>query len=337
MKKATEVCREGTIEDITERKRAEAERLVMFEIIQGSITTRNLDEFLKLIHKSIGKLLYAENCFVGLYDETTSLMHFEYWADQFDAVPPPHPPGKGFSSYVLRTNQPLLLTEEIKSRMYGSGEVEKTGRSSASWLGVPLRMSSRAMGVLVVQHYEDKHAYSQRDLEFLSSVGDQIALAIERKRGEEELQETVRSKAESLALLDTILSTAPIGFAFHGRDLVYQRINESLAAINGLPVEQHLGKTLREVLPEMSVVLEPLLQRVIDTAEPILDLEITSETPADLSHEHYWLVSFYPVRMQEGELLGVGVLVSEITERKKEGRGLRGKGGGAAFLRKKGP
>ena len=145
----------------------------------------------------------------------------------------------------------------------------------------------------------------------------------ERKRAVQVLQETARSKAESLALLDTILSTAPIGFAFHNRDLCYERINESLAAINGLSVQQHLGKTLRQVLPEMSEILEPLLQRVIDTGEPITDLEISGETPADLLHQHYWLVSFYPVRMQEGELLGVGVLVSEITERKRAEEALR--------------
>ncbi|MFN2511700.1 MAG: PAS domain S-box protein [Pyrinomonadaceae bacterium] len=144
-----------------------------------------------------------------------------------------------------------------------------------------------------------------------------------RIRAEHELRETVRSKAESLALLDSILSTAPIGFAFHNRDLVYQRINASLAAINGLSVEQHLGKTLREVLPEMSPVLEPLMQRVIDTGKPILDLEINGKTQADSSYPHHWSVSFYPVRMQGGELLGVGVLVSEITERKLAEQALR--------------
>lgn len=179
------------VREITERKRMEEERAVIFEIIQGVIATPNLDELLKLIHRSISKLLYAENCFVVLHDETTGLTHFEFWVDKFDPIPPPRPLGKGLNSYVLRTGRALLLTEELKARLYRQGEVEKSGTSSASWLGVPLRTPSRTIGVLVVQHYEQASAYSQRDLEFLSSVGSQIALAIERKRAEENLAQQV--------------------------------------------------------------------------------------------------------------------------------------------------
>lgn len=144
-----------------------------------------------------------------------------------------------------------------------------------------------------------------------------------RKRAEEAFRETVRSKAESLAVLDTILSTAPIGFAFHNRDLVYERINESLAAINGLPVQAHIGRTLREVLPEMAAALEPHLKRALETGVPTIGLELSGKTPADPGNEHYWLVSFYPVQMKGGEILGVGVLVSEITERKRAEEALR--------------
>ena len=197
---------QGIARDITERKRVDAERQIISEIVRGVITTNNLDDLLNFARHSIGKILYAENCFIALHDGTTDLMHFEFWADKLDPVPPPRPVGKGFSSYVLRTGQPLLLTEEIKRRMYEQGEVQMSGSDSTSWLGVPLRTPARTIGVLVVQHYEEEGAYNQRDLEFLSSVGDQIALAIERKRAEWELElarnealESARLKSEFLA------------------------------------------------------------------------------------------------------------------------------------------
>jgi PAS domain S-box-containing protein len=181
---------EGSVHEITERKRAEAERNVISEIVQGVITTSNLDELLGLAHRSIGKLLYADNCFVGLHDAKRDLIHFDFWVDKFDSVPPPQPISNGFtrSSYVLRTGKPLLLTKELKKQLFEDAAVAKSGSDSASWLGVPLRTPTRTIGVLAVQHYEKENAYSQRDLEFLSSVGDQIALAIERKRADEELK-----------------------------------------------------------------------------------------------------------------------------------------------------
>jgi two-component system sensor histidine kinase/response regulator len=199
---------EGSVQDITERKRAEAERNVISEIVQGVITTSNLDELLDLAHRSIGKVLYAENCFVALHDTKTDLVRFEFWIDQFDPLPPPQPVGRGHirTNSILRTGKPLLLTKELEARLCAQGAITKTGFAAASWMGVPLRTPTCTIGVLAVQHYEKAGAYSQRDLEFLSVVGDQIALAIERKSAEVELRfakETAeaanRSKSEFLA------------------------------------------------------------------------------------------------------------------------------------------
>jgi signal transduction histidine kinase len=90
--------------------------------------------------------------------------------------------------------------------MYETGEVQMSGSDSPSWLGVPLRTPARTIGVLAVQHYEKQGAYSQRDLEFLSSVGDQIALAIERKRAERELEEAHNAELESTRLKSEFLA-----------------------------------------------------------------------------------------------------------------------------------
>ncbi|HMJ26483.1 MAG TPA: PAS domain S-box protein, partial [Pyrinomonadaceae bacterium] len=174
--------------DITERKQRSAEREVISEIVQGIGSTSNLAELLDLTHRSISKVLYAENCFVALHDRTTDLLHFEYWADKVDAVFPPCPVGTGFSGHLLRSGRPLLLTKAIMTELARTGEVQTVGTASASWLGVPLKSPSGTIGILVVQHYDDENAYDQKDLELLSTVGDQIALAIERQRAEIELK-----------------------------------------------------------------------------------------------------------------------------------------------------
>jgi len=180
----------GITRDITESKRADTERRIIFEIIQGSITTPDLKEFLTLVHRSISEIVYAENFIVMLHDVKNDTFEYEFWADTFDPIPQPRPVGNGFGSYVLQTGQPLLLTKELKRSMIDRGEAKLSGTPSRSWLGVPLRTPTQTIGVMVVQHYEIEDAYDQRDLEFMSSVADQIALAIDRKRAEEKLRES---------------------------------------------------------------------------------------------------------------------------------------------------
>ncbi|HYJ46044.1 MAG TPA: PAS domain S-box protein, partial [Pyrinomonadaceae bacterium] len=196
----------STLHDITELKRAEAERQVISEIVQGVITTTNLHDLLKIAQHSIGRVLYAENCFVALHETASDSLCFEFWEDKLDPLPGPLAADTGFTGHVLRTGQPLLLTGEFIDRMYAEGKVDRVGSPSASWMGVPLRTPARTIGVLVVQHYEEEGAYDQRDLEFLSSVGDQVALAIERKRAEQELEEARRAALESARLKSEFLA-----------------------------------------------------------------------------------------------------------------------------------
>ena len=181
---------EGTIEDITARKRAELERQVTFEIIHAVNVTDNLDDLLGLIHLALKKVLYAENCFIALYEPATGMFHFPFFVDQFDQAPPPQRVGKSCTAHVYRTGQAMLIPQRTFDLLAAEGKVELVGTPSPSWLGVPLRTPAATIGVLVVQHYEDENAYTEREQEFLGSVGGQIALAIERKRSEEKVRES---------------------------------------------------------------------------------------------------------------------------------------------------
>jgi two-component system, cell cycle sensor histidine kinase and response regulator CckA len=181
---------EGTIEDVTSRKRAEAERSISFEIIHAANVTDNLDALLHRIHQALSRVVYAENCFVALYDPVTALFSFPFFADKYDAAFPPQSMDRSCTTYVFRKGEAMLIPQRVFDELLEQGEVELVGTPSPSWLGVPLRTPSATIGVLVVQHYEDENAYTQRDLEFLTSVGGQIALTIERKRAETALRES---------------------------------------------------------------------------------------------------------------------------------------------------
>jgi PAS domain S-box-containing protein len=184
---------EGTVEDVTSRRRAEEECRALLEIVQGLNATYDLNELFSLIHRAVGRVLYAENFLIALYNPETGFLHFEFFVDKYDPPPPPRPLGKGLTGYVLHNDVPLLLSREEQREMVEKGMVEVFGTFSASWLGVPLRTPSGAIGVLVVQHYEETQVYTVGEVDFLTSVAGQVAVAIERRRAEVALR---RSEAE---------------------------------------------------------------------------------------------------------------------------------------------
>jgi PAS domain S-box-containing protein len=150
------------------------------------------------------------------------------------------------------------------------------------------------------------------------------AAVAERKRAEaqqarlyQEAQETRATTEELLALLDTLLATAPVGFAFMDPNLRYRRINQALAAINGQPPAAHLGRTLHEVLPTLTPLLEPLHRQVLETGKPLVNVELCGKKPNAPLEQGHWLASYYPVRTRDERILGVGVVVIDVTEQRR--------------------
>src|SRR5216684_485598 len=175
-------------QDVSELHRMESERQVISEVVHALNQSANLDELLAGIHKALNKVVYTENCFIALYHEGADTFSFPFFVDKVDVVPPPQKVGRSCTAYVFRTGSPMLIPQSEFDRLVALGEVELVGSPSPSWLGVPLKTPTATIGVLVVQHYENENAYDIRDLEFLSSVGGHIALAIERRRSEEALR-----------------------------------------------------------------------------------------------------------------------------------------------------
>ena len=118
----------------------------------------------------------------------------------------------------------------------------------------------------------------------------------------------------SYALLDAIFEHAPVGMAYWDASLRYVRINDALAAINGVPAEEHLGRTMPDVLGPLGEELEPLIRQILDDGVARHDLVISGETLAAPGVQRHWLASYFPVADADGARVGVGAHVYEVTE-----------------------
>jgi PAS domain S-box-containing protein len=297
------VCYEGTVEDITDYKRAELERQVNFEIIRGVNVTDNLDDLLRLIHLALKKVLYTENCFVALYEPATEMFHFPFFVDQFDVAPPPQQVGRSCTAYVYRTGRAMLIPQKAFDKLAEQGEVELVGTPSPSWLGVPLRTPAATIGVLVVQHYENENAYTERDLEFLGSVGGQIALAIERKRAEEKVR-------ESEARLRVLVEQLPAVLWTVGKDLRFTSAMGAGLTRLGLKQNQVVGMSLPEYFETSDQSFKPIAaHRRAMTGEPTT-FHVEWKGGSYACHVE-------PLRDASGQLQGAICMALDITDRRQ--------------------
>ena len=128
---------------------------------------------------------------------------------------------------------------------------------------------------------------------------------------------------ESRELLDTIITCAPVGFGLFDPAMRFVRVNEELADIGGCSADDLVGRRPQEVMPPpWAEALAGPFRRVLDTGEPVDDLELAAPTAADPGRDHTWLATWYPVR-HDGEIVAVGLFVTDISDRVRAERGLQ--------------
>jgi PAS domain S-box-containing protein len=117
------------------------------------------------------------------------------------------------------------------------------------------------------------------------------------------------------AIVDTLLASAPVGFALFDTELRFRRINERLAELNGLSVEAHIGEFAFDLLPDLRDSAEAMMRGVIETGIAVRDREIVGRTPAEPDRDRHWLESFFPVITRNGVRVGLAAVVTDITDR----------------------
>jgi diguanylate cyclase (GGDEF)-like protein/PAS domain S-box-containing protein len=145
----------------------------------------------------------------------------------------------------------------------------------------------------------------------------------DRARAEAALRLSEQQVRLRLAEIEQIYRYAPVGLFIFDRECRFQRINERMAEINGLSPEAHAGKSMWEVIPDLAGQLQELYRPVFERGEPVLDVEIHGRTPRDPDTVHDWLASYFPLKSETGEVVGLIGAVLDISERKHAEEALR--------------
>jgi PAS domain S-box-containing protein len=237
---------------------------------------------------------------------------------------PPDPDAPYGVPNVIRTRRPELFSEISDALLVEAtaetpellGLLRELGLRSS--MCVPLIARDRVLGAITFIAAETGRRYDERDLATAEDLARRAATAVDNALLFREAEVARREALESLAVVDAIFAAAPVGLAFMDANFHYVRVNDALARINGLPAEEHFGRSLRDVLgEEVARTIEPYHRHVLDTGEPILDLAVEGRTAAARDARRNWLVSYYPVRDAGDQVIGVGVVITDVTEREQ--------------------
>lgn len=188
-----------------------AERLqtALYSIADMVSSQLEMPQMLRELHKIVGRLMYAENFYIVLYDGERQTVRYIYFADTVDpyVAEPEHeiPIGERSNSLtveLLRHGQPLMGSAQQLRKLLGTRREARHGPDSLDWLGVPMLAGEQVRGAVVVQSYERSAAYGDEDRALLSYVAQHILTALDRKQAQGELERRVRERTRELAIIN---------------------------------------------------------------------------------------------------------------------------------------
>lgn len=298
----------GVSRDISERKQSELERQSLFEIMQGLSRSKDIDQFLQLIHQVLLKIIDARNISIVFFNKETGLFEEIYCIDEFDKPYPPSKLEKSLTSYVFRTSKSVILGDKSFKQLTKLGEVRLVGSPSAVWMGAPIKDGDDVIGVIAVQNYVDENAYSERDKEFLSSVAAQVAVAIKQKRAEEAIQ---RSEEKHRLLIE------------NSHDIIYTLnlegkftfVSNAWSVFLGYPTGEIIGQSLSRFLNTKSRrTFQEFFNTTIQSGQSQKGVEYQIKH-ADGSWRWH-TTNALPIKNPDGICIGIEGTAQDITERK---------------------
>jgi PAS domain S-box-containing protein len=207
------------------------------------------------------------------------------------------------------------------ARLEETGETEveyrqKVKGGSYRWLSNRMALTRDITGAALYREGSIRDITDhRRAAEALHKAYDEMEQRVEERTAE--LRESEETARRALAEIENYYDTAPAGLVVLDADLRYVRINERLAALNGVPAVEHIGRTPREIVPWLADELERLARQIFESGEPVTGVEFKSATPAQPDIQRTWVEDWYPLKDTAGRVVGITAVVQEVTGQRR--------------------
>lgn len=246
-----------------ESQRQVTELTTLNQIGRALASTLHQEDLMELIYRQTGRVMNASNFYIALYDEAEDTIRFpltikegkpQKWRTWRGA--------NGPAEYVIRTRQPLLVAHDAERRFQELG-IEFPGQVPCSWLGVPLLIGDRVLGVVAVHSYDPARSYDRGHKQVLSTIATQAAVALENTR----LYDEARRQAERTAILNWV--STMVG--------AFKDLQDALDAI-ATSTQAALG-CQKAVIFESNPVTRSLVLKAAQNLEPALAARLREWMP----------------------------------------------------------
>ena len=305
-----QITTQAILRDITKRKQSQKIQTALYMISETSNMNKNLSELLKEIHLILSSIMDVANFYVALYNPETNKYSFPYFVDATEDIPEGEENlDNSLTDYIRKTETPFIFAADTFEEMLNDESFNIIGEIPKIWMGVPLKTPEGVIGVVAVQSYTDPKLYTEHDLEILSLISGQIALAIERKKADDN---TKRYNKFLKTVLDSFSNPLLV---INTADYTVEIANESARKSN---FAQKLGKYCYELAHNSdcpcnkSVNICPL--KTVQTSKKPIKVEhlLTRQDGKKITYD----VHAYPIFDEAGNVIQIIEYYIDITEHK---------------------
>lgn len=172
----------GLFRDITKQRMDEQQHQIIYEISRAANFTDSIEDLYEEIYRIINRLIDARNFVLALYNQEKGTIRYPFFRDENDEQPMGDYPVRGLIGYVIKTNRPLLVNRRGVQAIYRAEGVERIGTLPFYWIGIPMNIEDKVIGVLVVQTYDKEVIFTEQHRDVLTIIASEIARVIERRR-----------------------------------------------------------------------------------------------------------------------------------------------------------